>query len=81
MFLAEKSGMSGGFRALGMLLFLSLPVLALYEFAAFAYDLSKKEDEFFSRAFAARLAVHAVGCALSAWVFIIIFHFPSLHLG
>lgn len=81
LFVADKIGMPDRVRAFGMLLFLSLPILALGEFAAFAYDLKKREGAFFSRAFAPRLAVHAIGCTAAAWVFVIIFNLPALHLS
>ena len=74
-------GVTENFRANGVLLFMSLPLLAFCEFAAFAYDVLKRKDKILSSAFAPRLAIHVIGSVVGVWVLVIWFNLPRLHLG
>lgn len=77
----EKAGALETFRGLAMFLFLLLPVLAVCQFAGFAYDIVKRRNPILSRPFIPRLVTHIVGCAIGVWIFVIIAGLPTLHLG
>jgi hypothetical protein len=78
---ADRIGPVESFRPAATLMFLSLPLLALGEVVAFAYDIRSYRGQMMSRALIPRLAVHILGITLVCWIILVIIRLPLLRLN
>ena len=74
-----KTGVAENFRPFGILMLLSLPVIAAGELAAFAYDISKRKNRVSTAQFALRMVLHFVGFSIVIGICVVIAHLPNFH--